>query len=169
MAEVVDEVMPVEELRDAFDLDFTLMSRIMDGQGERNVKDNSLNEYIGKCGVLSKLLNQNTYLRSRALELDEAGEPIRHPGRAQRIFRMKMPMDVQHVKLLFALISVNTSLPTQRSRRGAAVVDVANDDENLAVDTSQPAAKEVTVTPQTYQNYKSALKLWHAYSCADIG
>jgi hypothetical protein len=51
MAEVVDEVMPVEELRDAFDLDFTLMSRIMDGQGERNVKDNSLNECIGNSRV----------------------------------------------------------------------------------------------------------------------
>jgi hypothetical protein len=50
-AEVVDEVMPVEELRDAFDLDFTLMSRIMDGQGERNVKDNSLNEFIGNSRV----------------------------------------------------------------------------------------------------------------------
>ena len=39
--------------------------------------------------------------------------------------------------LLFALISVNTSLPTQRSRGGAAVVDLANDDENLAVDTNR--------------------------------
>ena len=29
----------------------------------------------------------------KALEPDEAGEPIRYPGRARRIFRMKMPMD----------------------------------------------------------------------------
>jgi hypothetical protein len=132
--EIVDE----EEPRDEVDLDIEYMSRIMNGQGERNVMDKSLDEYIGRCGVLTKILSRNTYLRCRALELDDNGEPIPHLGRAKRIFRLKFPMDVEHVKLLFALISVNTSLPTQRSKQqGLVIVDLVDDENNVPVDLSR--------------------------------
>lgn len=33
---------------------------------------------------------------------------------------------------------------------------------------TNPGARKVTVSAQTYQNYKSALKWWHRYSCPDM-
>jgi hypothetical protein len=43
-----------------------------------------------------------------------------------------------------------------------------SDSEDGPTDLQNPAKNKVTVTSQTYQNYKSALKLWHAFDCPEM-
>lgn len=106
---------------------------------------------------------------------------------------MKFPMTARVIRALFAAISMDTSLPKRhRGRRTgllAANVQVNGDppannnreadvpDNNVAerqvepqveqaiiVDARNPAMNCQTVTAQTYQNYKSAIKWWHAHN-----
>jgi hypothetical protein len=85
---------------------------------------------------------------------------------------------------LFALISVDVSLPKKRKR---GVVEEASNQDALSDDdeereedgqptTQQPNSSRTPPTPNaenpaenlpTYQNYKSALKWWHKYSSED--
>ena len=64
---------------------------------------------------------------------------------SKHLLALQSTGNFEHVKLLFALISVNTSLPTPRSKsQGLVIVDLV-DDENVPVHVSQPAAKAVRV------------------------
>ena len=54
--------------------------------------------------------------RELALELDQHGNAIEHPGTARVVYRLNLPMLPATAKRLFAAISVDTSLPKKRRR-----------------------------------------------------
>ena len=149
-------------------MDITTLDIIVQGQSERNILSSSMREYLGRCATMTKILNENPALRSMALELDENDEPIRHAGEAKKVFKIKFPMAITTARYLFAQISIDTSLP--RKKRGQ-IIEAELEEEgdelrtNATIDPANPSAHRATVTGQTYQNYKSALKWWHAYDC----
>ena len=146
------------------DVDLERLALIVQGQSERNIMESSIAEYLGRLRTLTSLLWKNVALRELALELDAEGQGIEHTGQARGVFRLKMPVEVKTAKLLFALVSVSTTLP--RQSKAVVTIDLATDEvEPVVVSTVEPAANKITVAPQTYQNYKSALKWWHAYDC----
>ena len=97
--------------------------------------------------------------RELALELDQHGNAIEHPGTARRVYRLNFPMLPATAKRLFAAISVDTSLSKKRRRdREDFGQEVAMNDMEEYVDRLNPASNLQTACAQTYQNYKSALK-----------
>jgi len=148
-------------------MDITTLDGIVQGQSERNILSSSMREYLGRCATMTKILNDNPALRSMALELDENGEPTRHAAEAKKVFKIKFPMAVTTARYLFAQISIDTSLPRKKRGRIEAPIEEEGGElgTNVAIDPANPSAHRVTVTGQTYQNYKSALKWWHSYDC----
>jgi hypothetical protein len=143
------------------------LEAVMQGQAERNIMASSIKEYLGRCVTMTNLLNKIPDLREEALELDEAGNALKHSGLARGVLKLRLPMAVHTATLLFAKISVDTTLPRANKR-----IRLAEDEEPVVVAPDEvdkdPAANKVTVSPQSYQNYKSALKWWHCYSNADM-
>jgi len=147
------------------------LEEVARGQCERNKSGASIKHYLCLLATISRILNQLD-CRREALELNEDGTPKYHEGAARNVMRFKFPMRVDVVRKLFAAISIDTSL-TKSAKKARApdgadddVADVTNDDipsTSSTVDFSNPAAGAVTVTAQTYQNYKSALKWWYDY------
>ena len=138
---------------------------IVQGQAERNILDTSIQGYISKLKTLTKIIYEREELRAHALESDDSDNILCHSGLANKVYKLKLPMQVETAKQLFALISVDTTLPRKRkiSELGNNFVDEPIN--NVDVDTRNPSAGKVTVSAQTYQNYKSALKWWHEYDC----
>jgi hypothetical protein len=146
-------------------MEMAALLRIVQGQAERNIGDKSVGAYLSRMTTLTKLLFDHETLRVETLELDDStGEVKKHTGRANKLHVIKMPMEIDHAKCLFGLVSIDTSLPKKRK---ALVMDEEDDEmeEELEVDPDNPSANLHTVTAQTYQNYKTALKWWHAYDC----
>lgn len=141
-----------------------LLTQVASGQEQRNVSDTSIALYLSKMHVLTKKLNSIEDLRFDALEFDADGNPLRHSNAASNVFKLKLPMEVITAKLLFAALSIDGSLARKRTRR------VAQEPlpEVQGADNRNMGANISTVSTQTYQNYKSALKWWHEYSCSDF-
>ena len=141
-----------------------LLTQVASGQEQRNVSDTSIALYLSKMHVLTKKLNSIEDLRFDALEFDADGNPLRHSNAASNVFKLKLPMEVITAKLLFAALSIDGSLARKRTRR------VAQEPlpEVQGADNRNMGANISTVSTQTYQNYKSALKWWHEYSCGDF-
>jgi len=108
-------------------------------------------------------------VRAVALQLDAFGNAIEHTGEARGVYRLNLPMVPATAKLLFAAISVDTSLPKKRNRGRVEDdhIDVEDEAQAVVVDGNNerlnPARDMHTVCAQTYQNYKSALKWWHTH------
>lgn len=152
------------------------LTEIALGQAQRNIMSSSMGEYLGRMRTITRLLKDNEELRVLTLELDENGDPMSHVGKAKGVFRMKLPMRVEHARLLFALISVDESLARRGRRRKTpqevVVVDEDNAVDNInndvvAIDPTNPASDKVTVSTQTFRNYKSALKWWCPFHCPE--
>ena len=155
-------------------IDGTLLDAIIQGQSERNLVDTSKNTYLAKVGVMTRLLNEKAPLdiRAKALELDAQNKPIKHTGSAKAVLKLKLPIDQQVAQKLFGIISVDTSLPRQnhnqnrRGEEGRLLPIIASCCHHHS---ANPAKDMVTVTSQTFQNYKSALKWWwHEYNCPSM-
>lgn len=148
-----------------------LLNLVIQGQSERNILDKSKKTYLSKCKVMMRLLNNCEATRYDALIFDDDGVPLEHTGLAAGIFKLKLPITEQTAQDLFAMISVDDTLPRQcgKRRRLDEVdnndIDIENDEE---IDPKNPGKNKMTVTPQTYQNYKSALKWWHEYTCEEM-
>jgi hypothetical protein len=80
---------------------------------------------------------------------------------------MVLPIAVGVAQLLFGMISVDTNLPKKRKANALAAAAVEEEEENINV--LNPAKNKVTVSSQTYQNYKSALRWFHEYTCPAMG
>lgn len=155
------------------------LSEIALGQSQRNIMTSSMGEYLGRMRTITRLLNKHDELRSLTLEVDENGRAIEHIGKAKGVYRMKFPMQVEHARLLFALISVDESLSgrgRKRKRRMDCEEEKEEEEDDEAatndveeVDPINPARDKVTVSTQTFRNYKSALKWWHPYHCPEWG
>ncbi len=98
------------------ELDLASLYSIVQGQAERNIMESSMSEYLCRCRTMTNILSKHDSLRRMALELDSNGNPISHTGLAHGVFKLKMPMSVESAKLLFGLLSVDTSLPNRRKR-----------------------------------------------------
>jgi hypothetical protein len=139
------------------------LAAIILGQQQRTVLVATNSQYVSKCRVCTKILNEmEEEIRQEALELDENGAAISHLGLATGVLRLKLPISVLTATRLFAAISVDESLPKQkRARREEEEVFEEDLDE---LEAQQNPGKDMqTVTAQTYQNYKSALKWWHEH------
>jgi hypothetical protein len=145
----------LEEQREA-------LKRIVEGQGERNIVANSIKNYISKVKVMTKMLTKFPDIRENALETDEEGRLMFHTGAGSGIHVIRFPMTGVTVKELFAMISADETLPTKKRRRED---DIDLEACELIDDSNNPAANKVTVTAQSFQNYKSALRWWHEYDC----
>ena len=88
---------------------------IAEGQQQRTVVTNTMKQYISKCRVITKVINEIIDIREEALELNpETGDPISHRGAAVGVLKMKFPISVDIAKILFAKLSVDDSLPRKR-------------------------------------------------------
>ena len=121
----------------------------------------SVSEDIYRRYILSRKLNEIEDLRFD-------GNPIYHSNAARNVIKLKLLMDIETGRLLFAALSIHGSLTRKRGRAaGGAEVDLAPQ-HNQPEDRRNMAANISTVCAQTY-NHKSALKWWHEYTNADFG
>jgi len=140
-----------------------LLVEVATGQQQRNISDVSIRGYLSKMHVLTRKLNEIEDLRFDALYFDDDGNPVYHSNAARNVIKLKLPMDIETGRLLFAALSIDGSLTRKRGRAAEMNRDV---EVNLAPQHNQPedrrnmAANISTVSSQTYQNYKSALKWW---------
>jgi hypothetical protein len=142
-----------------------LLGAVATGQQQRNISDISIRGYLSKMHVLTRKLNEIEDLRLDALEFDNDGNPKRHLNAARNVIRLRLPMEVETGRLLFAALSIDGSL--KRRQRGAIEINEA-EAQQLPEDLRNLGANISTVSAQTYQNYKSALKWWHEYTNADF-
>ena len=145
------------------------LDAIILGQQQRTVLEATNYIYISKCRVMTKILDEmEDQIREEALELDENGNAKEHIGAAHGVLQLKLPISVATAQRLFAAISVDITLPKVRSRQEPEEdLDADEDEEEQSVNPEQahnPARLLKTVTTQTYQNYKSALKWWHEHN-----
>ena len=105
------------------------LNEIALGKSQRNIMSTSMKEYLGRMRTLTRLLNENEELRLLTLELDENGNAKEHVGNAKGVLRMKFPMQVEHARLLFAMISVDSSL----ARRGRNRIRCEEEEEEEGV------------------------------------
>ena len=159
----------------------SVLQHVAHGQVLRTVKCNSMKQYLSKVKVMTDILNHSPELRNQSLECNEDGTAKKHTGMASNIFKLKLPVTVDTAKLLFAALSIDDSLPRAAKKRRLqqshseepvdslepredeiveAVSETLNDNE---LDMRNPGKDKVTVTGQSYQNYKSALKWWHCH------
>lgn len=138
---------------------------IVEGQGSRTVLANTHDEYLSKVRVITRLMVKHLDIFKDALVLDEDGAPTYHSGQANKVHKIALPLLVTDAQRLFGIISVDETLPSKRKRGNVDNVDVINEGNNNnnfdETDPRNPARNVVTVSAQTYQNYKSALKWWH--------
>ena len=146
-----------------------LLDLVVQGQSERSILERSKKTYLSKVKVMMRLLNECDDIRSDCLIMDDNNKPMQHSGIASGIFKMKLPISCETAQLLFAMISIDDTLPKQSVHRRREVNEGAradDTDEINEIDLMDPGKDKLTVTPQTYQNYKSALKWWHRFSSA---
>jgi hypothetical protein len=138
---------------------------IAHGQTQRKILNQSQKGYLSRCKTITEVLNRDAEVRSKTLEVDDNGIALMHTGDAKRLYKLKLPMSVEAAELLFAAISVDDTLPKKRNLVNAT--DEGNN-ANIVIDPLNPAQHKQTVTSQTYQNYKSALKWWHTFNSPEM-
>ena len=106
-------------------MDVAAIDAIVEGQVERNVKDNTNGTYISNCSVMTSMIRKVPALRAQSLVLDADGNALMHSGKAKAIQRLKLSIDEATAKRLFALISVDKDLP-EKKRSMNTVVDLTS-------------------------------------------
>ena len=146
-----------------------LLSQVAVGQKQRNISDVSIKGYLYRMHVITRKLDEIEDIRLTALEMDADGIPLKHSNAAHNICKLKLPIEVEAAQLLFAALSIDGSL-TRKTRAQANVPEVQADiiEQQQVTDYRNIAANISTVTAQTYQNYKSALKWWHEYDSVEF-
>ena len=146
------------------------LTAVAEGQFQRTVLDETQKGYMSKMAVMSNMMDKfQEPLRGESLHIVD-NNAQHHIGEAARILKLKLPLTVRVAQSIFAAISINEDLPKRKRRRADDDDEVAvnNDDEDGTVvdvrNMLNPAANKVTVSAQTYQNYKSALRWWHEHN-----
>ena len=154
------------------------LDQIVQGQSERTIMPSSTSQYLSRVGTLTNVLNNCEALRASGLVLTDEGAAILHTGKASNIFKFQFPINPLLAKRLMALISTDATLPKANKRKRAAANMVVQglldqtQEQPIAApasDPRNPAMDKVTVSAQTFQNYKSALKWWHTFNCPEMG
>ena len=87
---------------------------------------------MSRVKVLTRVLWKIKDLREEAFELDPVTrKPLRHIGDAYKIFRLKLPISVRVVTLLFAQVSIDGDLALRKRRNldDSESDDQANDNQ----------------------------------------
>ena len=153
-----------------------LLLQVAHGQSQRTILDQSKYTYLTKVRVMTEILNKLEDIRTRSLITDSNNVALKHMGEAAKVYKLQLPMSSETAQLLFAAISIDDSLPKNKKRKnwltnhGAAESTENRDGEipEAVIDPQNPGKNKVTVTAQTYQNYKSALKWWHSFDCYEM-
>ena len=156
------------------------LEHVIQGQAERNVMKATQSHYLSKLRVMTGLLNEaEPAIRNEALEIVD-GDVRKHTGDAKHIYVLKLPMSADTAKLLFAYISINRHLAKssrRKKKRSSFEINQENACTTSAPSTGDsimnerdlnPGQNVVTVSAQTYQNYKSALRWWHEYDSPNM-
>jgi len=93
-----------------------LLVEVATGQQQRNISDVSIRGYLSKMHVLTRKLNEIEDLRFDALYFDDDGNPVYHSNAARNVIKLKLPMDIETGRLLFAALSIDGSLTRKRGR-----------------------------------------------------
>jgi hypothetical protein len=148
-------------------MDRSYLAQVVRYQAENNVSIATQKQYLCKVKVMTEMLNETTEFREDAL-ITIDGIAIKHTGIAENIYVLKLPMSVDVGEMLFAHISTCENLAKgHRSKRRQHVETIVIDD-SVPIDSNDPGANIVTVSAQTFQNYKSALRWWHEYTCESM-
>ena len=149
------------------DFNIQQLDDVAQGQQARTVLEGTHKIYIAKCKVMTKILNDIPDVRNEALIFGSDGNPSEHKGSAKGVFKLILPILPNTAKMLFAAISIDGSLPRKRRRTVSEMTFLDNNQSNQDMgeiaNRLNPAQNIQTVTAQTYQNYKSALKWWHEH------
>ena len=139
---------------------------------------------------MSKILNNIPDVRNTALVIDpETDLAKKYLEVAKDIYQLILPITEDTTKMLFSAISIDASLPKRkRVINLTAITDLEAEEttENSNATLSKKGrnkrkataeasnendlGKDIpTVSAQTYQNYKSALKWFHLFDCPRMG
>ena len=119
------------------------LNLIVEGQGLRNILDDTKSGYLSKCKIMTELLHKDPRIREKSIVVDGDGIGVKHTGEASKVYRLIFPLTVDVGKLLFALLSVDdTTLPRKRS--AAATIDPTTEGDTV-IDDRNPSANSVTV------------------------
>ena len=150
-----------------------LLLHVAHGQSKRTILDQSKYTYMTKVRVMTEILNRSEDIRIRTLMTDANKNALKYIGEAAKVYKLQLPMSSETAQLLFAAISIDDSLPKKRK---SVLIPTATEHADIPdaempdaiIDLQNPGKNKVTVTAQTYQNYKSALKWWHAFDCPEM-
>ena len=146
---------------------------IVQQQKRTSVMSSTVLQHMSRVKVLTRVLWKIKELREEAFELDPVTrKPLRYIGDASDIYRLKLPISVRVATLLFAQVSIDGDLVLRKRRN----IDESDNDDpindnQLIVDLGavRTSGRNIrTVSAQTYQNYKSALKWWHEYEDTEL-
>jgi hypothetical protein len=94
-----------------------LLDLVVQDQLERSILERSKKTYLSKVKKMMRLLNECDDIRSDCLIMDDNDKPLQHSGIASGIFKMKLPISCETAQLLFAMISIDDTLPKQSVHR----------------------------------------------------
>jgi hypothetical protein len=147
---------------------------LVDEQQKRStVMDSTVYQHMGRVKVLTRVLWKIKGLRAEAFELDPvSNKPLKHIGPAKQIYKLKFPVTTRVASLLFSQVSIDTELVNRKRKRLEESESDESDDDIIEVndldDLRDPSKDLQTVSAQTYQNYKSALKWWHEFEDIEL-
>jgi hypothetical protein len=148
-------------------MDRSYLAQVVRYQAENNVSIATQKQYLCKVKVITEMLNETSEFRIDSLVTID-GIAMKHTGNAANIYVLKLPMTVDVGEMLFAHISTCENLAKGHRNKGRQRVEPVEIDGNIPDDSNDPGANIVTVSAQTFQNYKSALRWWHEYTCESM-
>ena len=146
-----------------------VLHNTMQGQCERNVVTASRRQYLSLLKTLSQVMERHPDIRGKGLDLTEEGLAQYYSGEAEAIYKFLFPLTAEAAQLTFANLSIDGNL-AQKSRRTQDMENAirADEEEDGNDHIMNPAKNIATMSSQSYQNFKSALKWWHEYSCPSM-
>ena len=95
-----------------------LLERVVQGQAERNITEKSKKAYLSQCKVMTTMLfNAGDDIAEASLVQDDEGNYLKHNGMAKEVYKLKLPIDCDVAKLLFAQISIDDTLPRKSKKK----------------------------------------------------
>lgn len=97
--------------------DAAQLDAIVSGQRQRTCMDVSRKGYLSKMKVMTAILNEmDDAIREEAFELNEDKTAKMHTGEAAKIYMLTLPISLNTAMRLFAVISVDETLPRKKKR-----------------------------------------------------
>ena len=129
---------------------------------------------MSKCKVMGEKLLEIEGIRELAIEW-ENGTPMRHSGQASKILKLKLPMTVDVARSLFALLSIDDTLPKRKRKRTDNVEEVeegeGEDEEREEIEGIAEVAPSISIpsllTPNALEANSAALSSTEVLAAVD--